>query len=80
MTTLGPLFCRALVRNIGGHASRSELDKLADPLKRLVTQQPGAQGWLQAALMDDGGGPDSFPGGERVSRGERGVFLKRVMA
>lgn len=80
MTTLGPLFCRALVRNIGGHASRSELDKLADPLKRLVTQQPGAQGWLQAALMDDGGGPDAFPGGERVSRGERGVFLKRVMA
>lgn len=78
MTTLGPLFCRALVRNIGGHASRSELDKLADPLKRLVTQ-PGAQGWLQAALMDDDG-PDAFPGGERVSRGERGVFLKRVMA
>lgn len=79
MTTLGPLFCRALVRNIGGHASRSELDKLADPLKRLVTQQPGAQGWLQAALMDDSS-EDGFPGGERVSRGERGVFLKRIMA
>ncbi|KAK0738570.1 armadillo-type protein [Schizothecium vesticola] len=73
MTTLGPLFCRALVRNIGGHASRSELDKLADPLKRLVTQQPGAQAWLQRALLDDDDGPDGggFPGG-RGCRGGRG--------
>ncbi|KAH6636082.1 armadillo-type protein, partial [Chaetomium tenue] len=55
MTHLGPLIAAALVRNIGGHAARSELDKLCEPLKKLVGTHPGAQGWLQGALFFEGG-------------------------
>ncbi|EAQ91436.1 hypothetical protein CHGG_03371 [Chaetomium globosum CBS 148.51] len=55
MTHLGPLIAAALVRNIGGHAARSELDKLCEPLKKLVGMHPAAQGWLQGALFFEGG-------------------------
>ncbi|KAK8146352.1 hypothetical protein G3M48_003209 [Beauveria asiatica] len=42
MDTLGPLLCQSLARNIGGNASRSELDKLisaalAPPIKWFAT-------------------------------------------
>ena len=56
MAHLGPLIAASLVRNIGGHAARSELDKLCEPLKKLVGSHPGAMGWLQGALFFDGGG------------------------
>jgi hypothetical protein len=61
------------MRNIGGNASRSELDKLSEPLKKLVSQHPLAQSWLEAALLDP-----SFPG-SRISREDRGRFLKKVI-
>jgi hypothetical protein len=89
MTHLGPLLSRSLVRNIGGHAARSELDKLCEPLKKLVTTRPEAQGWLHQALMDgedssnqEGGlgvGMGGFPGAERVGVEERVGFLRRVV-
>lgn len=84
MTHLGPLLARSLVRNIGGHAARSELDKLCEPLKRLVTARVDAQGWLQQALLSpgSGGGEDAssaFPGAERVSPEERVVWLKKII-
>ena len=73
MMQLGPTFCEALVRNIGGNASRSELDKLAEPLKKLASRQVMAQGWLNAALHHP-----SFPS-MRVSEEEKSMFLKKVI-
>ncbi|KAK3997272.1 putative importin [Cladorrhinum sp. PSN332] len=77
MTHLGPLIAQTLVSNIGGNAARSELDKLSEPLKKLVTQQVQAQQWLEAALSDESGGV--FPAAERVSLSERWAFVKKVI-
>lgn len=70
---LGPLLARSLVQNLGSNASRSELDKLSDPLKKLVTQHPRAKDWLESALLDP-----SFPS-TLVSEAERIMFLKKVV-
>ncbi|KAL1839946.1 hypothetical protein VTJ49DRAFT_990 [Mycothermus thermophilus] len=78
MTHLGPLVARSLVRNLSGHAARSEIDKLCEPLKRLVVTRPEAQEWLRAALLDDG---CLLPGAaERVSAEERVAFLRKIVA
>ncbi|KAF4504396.1 hypothetical protein G6O67_008335 [Ophiocordyceps sinensis] len=39
MEALGPLLTQSLARNIGGNASRSELDKLSEPVKKLVSSE-----------------------------------------
>lgn len=70
---LGPLLARSLMQNIGGNASRSELDKLSDPLKKLVFQHPRAKDWLEAALLDP-----SFPS-TKVSDADKSMFLKKVV-
>ncbi|KAL2270454.1 hypothetical protein VTJ83DRAFT_2638 [Remersonia thermophila] len=78
MTHLGPLVARSLVRNLGGHAARSEIDKLCEPLKRLIVTRPEAQEWLRAALLDDA---CLLPGApERVSADERVAFLRKIVA
>lgn len=74
MAHLGPLIARSLVRNVGGHAARSELDKLCEPLKKLVSNCVGAQGWLHAALFAEnqqdqqaeGGGGGTAAGGSVI--------------
>ncbi|CAK7227343.1 member of the karyopherin-beta [Sporothrix curviconia] len=73
MNHLGPPLARALVFNIGGNASRSELDKLCEPLKKLVVQHPRASSWLEQALLDPG-----FPS-DRVTAGDKTFFLKKVI-
>jgi hypothetical protein len=70
---LGPLLAQALIYNIGGAAARSELDKLSDPLKKLVVSQMRAKSWLEAALRDG-----SFPS-DQVGDKEKTVFLAKVM-
>lgn len=70
---LGPLLTRSLVHNIGGNASRSELDKLSDPLKKLVVQHPKAKQWLEAALLDP-----SFPS-TKVTAEDKSMFAKKVV-
>lgn len=70
---LGPLLAQSLVQNIGGNGSRSELDKLSDPLKKLVVQHPRAKQWLEAALLDS-----SFPS-TQVSADDKSMFLKKVI-
>ncbi|KAL2156546.1 hypothetical protein VTH82DRAFT_1291 [Thermothelomyces myriococcoides] len=62
MTHLGPIVTRSLVRNIGGHAARSELDKLCEPLKKLIINCAAAQRWLQAALFEGHDGADGSSG------------------
>jgi hypothetical protein len=70
---LGPVLAEALIYNIGGHAARSELDKLSDPLKKLVTRQVRSKGWLEAALLGN-----NFPS-DKVTSKEKGVFLQKLI-
>ncbi|KAK3313452.1 armadillo-type protein [Apodospora peruviana] len=72
--TLGPLIAQSLMQNIGGNAARSELDKLSDPLKKLVVKQVHAQQWLEQALF-----ADNFPS-KTVTSEEKTMFLKRIVA
>jgi len=74
MNHLGPLIAQTLIQNVGGNAARSELDKLSDPLKKLVVQQPRAQQWLEQALL-----AESFPGAQ-VTPQERLLFLKKIVS
>jgi hypothetical protein len=73
MQMLGPLLAQSLARNIGGNASRSELDKLSEPLKKLVVRCPMAKSWLEAGLAHE-----SFPS-TRVTPQEKSMFLKKVI-
>lgn len=61
------------MHNIGGNAARSELDKLSDPLKKLVVQHPRAKQWLETALLDP-----AFPG-VQVTEADKSVFVKKVI-
>jgi hypothetical protein len=73
MQHLGPLLAEALMTNIGGGSARSELDILADPLKKLVFRQPRAKAWLETALFNE-----RFPS-QKVNAGEKRLFLQKVM-
>lgn len=69
---LGPLLAQALVYNVGGMAARSELDKISDPLKKLVLQVR-SKSWLDVALRSD-----SFPS-DKVTEKEKNAFLQKVI-
>ncbi len=73
MGRYGPLVCRVLVNKVAGEASRSELDDLAEPLKKMIFSQPSAKLWLSDALNGD-----SFPS-QKVNPSEKSVFLQRIM-
>jgi hypothetical protein len=73
MDMLGPLLCQVLTRNIGGHASRSELDKLSEPIKKLVARHSLARQWLEAALAHP-----YFPGAS-LSSEDRSRFVKKII-
>ena len=73
MRTLGPLLCESLARNIGGSASRSELDKLSEPLKKLVGSYPLAKDWLEAGFAHA-----SFPS-SKVTSEQKSLFVKKVI-
>ncbi|KAI1094600.1 ARM repeat-containing protein [Rostrohypoxylon terebratum] len=73
ITYLGPKLAESLIQNIGGKAARSELDKLSDPLKKLVVQHAQARQWLEAALQDP-----SFPS-DKVSAEDKELFLKKII-
>ncbi len=74
MLQLGPVISHSLVHNFGGNAARSQLDKLSDPLKRLVVQHVNTRHWLEAALNDP-----SFPG-EKATPADKSTFLKKVIS
>jgi hypothetical protein len=73
MQTLGPMLCQALAKNINGHASRSELGKLSEPVKKLVTCYPQSKGWLDTAFAR----PEST--GASISAEERSLFVKKII-
>ena len=72
MEHLGPLVTQSLVQNIGGNASRSELDKLSEPLKKLV-QQLHSKAWLEQALFSE-----AFPS-SYVSPEDKAIFLRKII-
>lgn len=73
MDTLGPLLCKSLARNIGGNASRSELDRITEPLKKVIFRHMKAQEWLLRGLQDD-----TFPS-NKVSDEDKAMFVKKVV-
>lgn len=73
MDTLGPVLCQSLIRNIGGNALRSELDKLSEPVKKLVIRYPSAKIWIEAALNDE-----HFPS-SRVTPEQKTMFVKKII-
>ncbi|KAI9660811.1 MAG: hypothetical protein M1829_006463 [Trizodia sp. TS-e1964] len=70
----GPLLSIALIKNIGGGASRSELDTLAGPLRRLVTRQIAAKSWLENALFNE-----SNIQLQNVTSSQKRVFLQTII-
>ncbi|TDZ28210.1 hypothetical protein CTRI78_v012098 [Colletotrichum trifolii] len=70
---LGPFLAQSIIRNVGGNASRSELDRLSEPLKKMVSHHLNARAWLEQALFDP-----SFPS-QQVSREAKLIFLKKVI-
>ena len=71
----GPQLALALVRQVGGLSQRSELDYVCEPLRALVTNQPAAKAWLEAALFSD-----AFPAARHsVGEAEKRRFLQQVI-
>lgn len=73
MAEMGPAVTLSLIRNIGGNASRSELDKLSEPLKKLASSHPSTQSWIHAALFHP-----TFPD-KSVSEQEKLSFMRKVV-
>lgn len=67
------MLAEAIVYNIGGHCARSGLDKLTEPLKKMVVKQVKSKIWLEAALFRD-----TFPS-VKVSDGDKRVFLQKII-
>lgn len=73
METLGPLIGQSIARNVGGRASRSELDRLSEPIKKLINRYPMAKQWLEAGLHHE-----SFPS-DKITPEEKSVFVKKLV-
>ena len=69
----GPQLCHILIRNISGEAARSDLDILAEPLKKLVTGHMMANKWLYDALFST-----SFTS-QKVTDVEKNTWLRRII-
>ncbi|KAJ5043171.1 uncharacterized protein L3040_004552 [Drepanopeziza brunnea f. sp. 'multigermtubi'] len=70
---IGPLLAQALIYNVGGHAARSDLEKLCHLIRKLVVRQVNAKSWLEAALMGD-----TFPS-STVTEKDKNLFLTKVV-
>ena len=69
----GPALSHALICGIGGDCARSEIDTLAQPLKRLVFRGGNAKNWFERALVSD-----SFPS-QLVSLEDKRRFLQTII-
>lgn len=74
LNLVGAPLAQALVKNYSGEALRTQLDKLSNPLRRLVVRHPKASQWLEAALQDQ-----ALPN-DRVSATDKAVFLKKIVS
>lgn len=73
MRQWGPRLSLALIVSIGGEATRSELDILAEPLKRLVKAQVKAKQWLADALEHE-----AFPS-KLVTTADKRIWLQKII-
>jgi hypothetical protein len=73
MMHLGPSLARALVYNISGNAARSELDRVSDPLKKLVARQVHARSWLQSAFIE------KASTGDRTNEIDKKIVLQKII-
>ncbi|KAH8598068.1 armadillo-type protein [Bisporella sp. PMI_857] len=71
---LGPLLSKALIHNFGGNAARSELDRLCEPLKKLVVRQMRSKNWLETALLNE-----DFPS-DKVTTKDKTIFLQKIIS
>lgn len=69
----GPQVIQVVIHNISGEAARSELETLADPLRKMVVDQTQAKQWISDALFSS-----SFPS-PKVGVAEKRVWLQQVM-
>ena len=69
----GPQLCQIIIRNISGEGFRSDMDILAEPLKKLAFAHPKARTWLQEALFSP-----SFTS-QKVSDNEKSLWLQKVL-
>ena len=69
----GPRLAQTLIWDIGGGALRSELDVLAEPLKKMVISQPKTKVWLSDALFSD-----DFPNKTLDMKSKR-MFLQKII-
>ena len=69
----GPTLAKKLCWAIGGGCSRSEIEVLADPLRKLVTRQVRSKMWLTEALK-----PEGFPT-ENLGERDKRLFVEKVM-
>lgn len=70
----GPALVRTLVFNFGGNASRSELDRLVQPFRKVVASRVEARKWIEKALFDE-----QFPS-QRVNSQSKNTFAAQVIA
>jgi hypothetical protein len=73
MEHVGPALAKALIFNISGNAARSELDRVSEPLKKLVIRQIRSKQWLENALSNE-----NFHV-EKVSEEARRIFLQKII-
>lgn len=73
MEHLGPSLAEALIYNISGNAARSELDKISDPLRKLIARQVHAKIWLENALLRQ------HPTMANVDERDKRLFLQKVI-
>ena len=73
LAQLGQPIADAIVFNISGNAARSEIDKVCDPLRKLVIRHPGAKVWLQNAMF--GGNFSS----DRIKDADKTMFLQKIL-
>lgn len=70
---IGQFIADAIIFNISGNAARSEVDKVCDPLKKLVIRHPGAKIWLQKAMSSSNFGSD------RIKDVDKTMFLQKIL-
>ncbi|KAL9103509.1 MAG: hypothetical protein Q9163_001465 [Psora crenata] len=68
----GPQLCHVLAMQIGGECARSQLETIAEPLRKLVPAQPQARRWLMEAL-DRPDFPSSSVGAE-----EKRLWIQKI--
>lgn len=71
---IGPLLAASLINQIGGNASRSELDFLAEPLMKMIFREPMAKKWIETAIFSP-----TFPSG-RANEADKRKFISQLLS